>query len=58
MIISIFIALAIKATEVYVCGYDDYGNYECKLISEPESPTPNIVYEELDHRSTHIVHSK
>lgn len=40
LILALLMSFYIKATEVYVCSYEN-GVYECKLISE--DPKPEIL---------------
>lgn len=53
VLIALFFAIAIKATEVFVCYYDDFGRYQCDLITD-EKPTSSetdiLIYEQVDLR--------
>lgn len=63
LLTSLALAIAIKATETYVCKYDIDGEYLCTLIGESDIKTEDVTVtlpepEWSDRRSTHKVHSK
>lgn len=53
ILIALFYAIAIKATEVFICYYDDNLRYQCDLITD-EKPTSSetdiLIYEQIDLR--------
>lgn len=57
IILSILLAFAIKATEVYICGYF-YEEYECKLISDEEKTIITEPEIEVDHMIDRIIRLK
>lgn len=46
-LLALFFALAVKATEVFICYYDDNGIYRCELISEQSTVKEEIITEEV-----------
>ena len=38
----------IYAAEVSICEYDDFDEYKCRNISEPEKPEPIVIVWESD----------